>query len=59
MKVLPVGDVELKYADAGKVAEVVSAAGSKVTLTVKLAVPVFPAVSVADQVTVVVPIGNR
>ena len=34
---------------------VVSATSSKMTVTVKLAVPVFPAASDAVQVTVVVP----
>ena len=37
---------------------VVSDDPSKVTVTVKLAVPTFPAASVAVQVTVVIPIGN-
>ena len=54
-RVLPVGDVALRYADAIRVGvgEVIS-----VRVTVKLAVPGFPAASVAVQVTVVVPTGN-
>ena len=39
-------------------AGVVSAAGASKTVTVKLIVPTFPASSVAEQVTVVVPIGK-
>ena len=59
MRVLPVDDVELRYADAVRVGAVVSAAPSKTTVTGKLVVPMFPAASVAAHVTVVIPIGNR
>ena len=58
-RVLSVDDVELRYADALMVGGVVSGAPSKITVTVKLAVPTFPAASLAVHVTVVVPIGNK
>ena len=54
--VLPVDDVELRYADAMMSGVMPS---SKTTVTVKLAVPTFPAASNAVQVTVVVPTGNN
>ena len=38
---------------------VVSDGASKLTVTVKLIVPTFPAASLAVHVTVVVPIGNK
>ena len=38
---------------------VVSDGASKLTVTVKLTVPTFPAASLAVHVTVVVPIGNK
>ena len=54
-RVLPVVDVELRYADAVRVGigKVIS-----VRVTVNVPVPGFPAASVAVQVTVVVPTGN-
>jgi hypothetical protein len=55
-KVLPVGDVELRYADADRVGG--DGVPSKTTVTVKLAVPTFPAASLKLQVTIVVPTGN-
>ena len=54
-RVLPVGDVELRDADAVMLGGVVPPALSKVIVTVKLAVPSFPAASVAVHVIVVVP----
>ena len=57
-RVLPVGDVELRDADAVMLGGVVPPALSKVIVTVKLAVPTFPAASVAVQVTVVLPTGK-
>ena len=66
-RLLPVGDVELVYADAVTIGQ--HSAGGEVllrqstgsgasTVTVKLAVPVFPAVSVAVHVIVLIPIGR-
>ena len=55
MRVLSVGDVALRYADAVRVG-VVSA--SKVTVTEKIAIPTFPNASDAVQVTIVVPTGK-
>ena len=55
-RVLPVDDVLLRYAVTVRVGGVVS---SKVIVIVKLAVPTFPAASVAIHVTVVVPTGNN
>ena len=49
VRVLPVVDVELRYADAFRVTQ---SSGIR-TVTVKLAVPTFPAKSVAEHVTVV------
>jgi hypothetical protein len=56
-RVLPVVDVELRYADAVRVGMIGSP--SKMTVTVKLAVPVLPSASVAVQVTIEIPTGNR
>tara|TARA_Y100001949_G_C15835434_1_gene263880 strand:+ start:315 stop:680 length:366 start_codon:yes stop_codon:yes gene_type:complete len=55
LRVLRVGDVALRYADAVRVGV---GSGSKMTVTVKVSVVVFPAASDAVQVTVVVPTGN-
>ena len=54
-RVLPVDDVELRYADAVTVGV---GAVISVRVTVNVPVPGFPAASVAVQVTVVVPTGN-
>ena len=54
-RVLPVGDVALRYADAVMVGV---GSASEVIVTVKLEVPTFPAASVAVHVTVVLPIGK-
>jgi hypothetical protein len=64
-KVLPVDDVELRYAVAamvvgqGVVWPCMQAPSGARTVTVKLRVPTFPAASVPVQVTVVTPIGNK
>ena len=71
--VLPVGDVEFRYTEAVSVGlhasnhstsllsdvDVQSSSEGPVTVTVKLALPTFPAESVAVQVTVDVPSGKK
>ena len=48
----------MRYAVAATVGVVVSVEPSKLTVTVKLAVAVFPAASVAVHITAVIPIGK-
>ena len=55
LRVLPADAVSLRYADAVTVMFCVNVAFSKDIVTVKLALPTFPAASVAVHVTVVVP----
>ena len=58
LRVLPVGDVSLRYAVEVTVGIGVSSDAS-VTVIVKLALPVFPAEFVTSQVTVFTPTGQK